>query len=590
MKAGGHGEPRVWLFAVALVAAGAAVLPALLSPGAVGDTTLVVTRAAEAAGAAVALAVGRPSLAMAGLGGLAAYTSGYASLHGWAVLVAMVAGIAAAGVVGVLIGVVGARLSGAAFVALSLVAALAGGAAAAALPGALGGSAGLQPVPLLQVPLFGGDTLSFGADGILHVSLVVVGLAVVAAGAVMLALPGARWRAIGGDRERSAMAGLRPLRGTLLALGVSGALAGLGGVLAVHATGVATPSAFSADAAVVPLLAALLAGRGGPPLAALIGAAVAALGLRVLPALGWQGPPGAEALATGVLAAVTLVAMPVLLRGSSPVVPWLLAKRGGPAARRLPASHLGDVLPAPRDDVRGESRGQDPWPDMAPAGGLRALVVRELDVVPGKGVGALGRLSMDVAAGSIHGLAGPNGAGKSTALRAVALGANRDRAITLVDEAGNIAAGRPVLLPQAGGGWPGTTVEETLRLAARAGGRTSSQSREASAAWASRLGLAGVSRALCESLSHGARRRVELARVLLLRPAVLLCDEPLAGLGEADRALVLECLRSAAAAGITVVVAEHDGASLSRLATATTELRRAGATAPDAATSGAAPE
>jgi predicted nicotinamide N-methyase len=56
----------------------------------------------------------------------------------------------------------------------------------------------------------------------------------------------------------------------------------------------------------------------------------------------------------------------------------------------------------------------------------------------------------------------------------------------------------------------------------------------------------------------------------------------------ADRELVLDWLRAAAAAGVTLVVAEHDRAALARLATATTELRRldldtAGDAAPGAA-------
>jgi DNA-binding IscR family transcriptional regulator len=48
---------------------------------------------------------------------------------------------------------------------------------------------------------------------------------------------------------------------------------------------------------------------------------------------------------------------------------------------------------------------------------------------------------------------------------------------------------------------------------------------------------------------------------------------------------VLACLRAAASNGVTLVVAEHDRASLSRLATTTTELRRADLvdTAPGAA-------
>jgi energy-coupling factor transporter ATP-binding protein EcfA2 len=86
--------------------------------------------------------------------------------------------------------------------------------------------------------------------------------------------------------------------------------------------------------------------------------------------------------------------------------------------------------------------------------------------------------------------------------------------------------------------------------------------------------LRDVTGVLCESLSHGVRRRVELARVLLLRPSLLLCDEPLAGLDDGDRALALSCLRAAAAGGVTLLVAEHDRASLARIATATTELHR----------------
>jgi ABC-type multidrug transport system ATPase subunit len=98
-----------------------------------------------------------------------------------------------------------------------------------------------------------------------------------------------------------------------------------------------------------------------------------------------------------------------------------------------------------------------------------------------------------------------------------------------------------------------------------------------------RLGLRDAPDMLCDTLSHGVRRRVELARVLLLRPSLLLCDEPLAGLDEGDRALVLDCLRAAAADGVTLLVAEHDRGSLARIATATTELRRVDAGEVDAA-------
>jgi ABC-type Mn2+/Zn2+ transport system ATPase subunit/ABC-type branched-subunit amino acid transport system permease subunit len=575
----GRAGPRMWLPAVAAAALLAALVPAWLSPGDVTDVTLATTRGALAAAAAVALAVGRPSLAVAGLGGVAAYTSGYAAVHEWAVPLAMLLGVAASVVVSVGLGVVGARLGSAVFLALTLVAALAGGALVAALPDTLGGAAGLTGVPTLSLPLGGGDSLSFGPAGILHVALLLVAAAVVASGAVLLALPGARWRAIGGDRRRSADAGLRPLRGTLGALAVSGALAGLGGVLAVHATGVATPSSFSADAAVLPLLAALLAARGGPPAAALLGAAAGVVGLRLLPALGWTGPPGAEALATGVLAAVTLLAFPALLRSA-----------GGRAAHEGSGGDAGDADEDSARDAGGRAGGgagagatlggsarvalsplpEVPWPSMVPRGGAAGLVVRGLMVRPGPGTPPLARLDLEVSPGSVHGLVGPNGAGKSTALRGVLAALRSGSAAVSLSGA---AGARAVLLPQHGGGWPGCTVGETLRLAARAGGRGGAEVRRAAGEWSARLGLRDASGVLCERLSHGVRRRVELGRVLLLRPALLLCDEPLAGLDDADRGLVVDCLRAAAADGVTLLVAEHDRASLVRIATATTELR-----------------
>jgi branched-chain amino acid transport system permease protein len=573
---------RAWIAAVVAAALLAALTPAWLTASDVTDVTLAVTRGALAAAAALALAVGRPSLAVAAVGGVGAYASAFLALHGWPVPAAMVVGVGFAVVASVVLGLVGMRLAAAGFLALTLVATLAGGALVAAVPDLLGGA--LQAVPTFSIPLAGGDTLAFGSAGILHLALLVVALAVVVAAVVLAALPGARWRAIGGDRVRAAQAGLRPLRGTLAALAASGALAGLGGVVAVHASGVATSSWFSVDLAVLPLLAAMLAARGGPAAAALLGAAVAALGLRVLPALGWTGPPGPEAVATGVLAAVTLATLPARLRRG---------QRGRPVGE---ASHEDeeDEGGAVGDRVALGPGPDAPWPSMRPAGDAVGLVVRGFPVVPvGSEAAPLTRLDMKVAPGAVHGLVGPNGAGKSTALGGLAAAAasaagrgagpraaaappatGGDAGAAVQLTGGGAARARVVLLPQQGGGWPGCTVEETTRLAARAGGRSRAEARRAAGEWSARLGLRDVAAVPCESLSHGVRRRVELARVLLLRPSLLLCDEPLAGLDDADRALALSCLRAAAGDAVTLVVAEHDRAALARIAATTTELHR----------------
>src|SRR5581483_4732404 len=119
---------RRWLLAVVAAALLCALAPAWLGEGELGDVTVAVTRGALAAAAAVALAVGRPSLAVAGLGGVAGYASGYAALHGWAVPLAMLGGVGLAALAAVVLGIVGTRLGAAGFAALTLVAALAGGA------------------------------------------------------------------------------------------------------------------------------------------------------------------------------------------------------------------------------------------------------------------------------------------------------------------------------------------------------------------------------------------------------------------------------------------------------------------------------
>jgi ABC-type Mn2+/Zn2+ transport system ATPase subunit len=56
---------------------------------------------------------------------------------------------------------------------------------------------------------------------------------------------------------------------------------------------------------------------------------------------------------------------------------------------------------------------------------------------------------------------------------------------------------------------------------------------------------------------------------------VLLCDEPLAGLDESHRAAARGCLQAAAAAGLTIVLAEHDRDAVGALASSVIELARA---------------
>jgi branched-chain amino acid transport system ATP-binding protein len=59
------------------------------------------------------------------------------------------------------------------------------------------------------------------------------------------------------------------------------------------------------------------------------------------------------------------------------------------------------------------------------------------------------------------------------------------------------------------------------------------------------------------SLSYANRRRVEIARALMLRPRILLLDEPTAGMNQTETAEVLAFLRELKAGGQTILLIEH---------------------------------
>jgi branched-chain amino acid transport system permease protein len=517
------------------------LLAGLLLPERLGDpdldrTAMALALAGPAAGAALSLAVGRPNLAVGALAGMGAYVSGALALRGVTVPLALLIAVLASAGGGALVALVTARLDVVGLLAATLLVAVGLGALTQALPQQSGGQAGLGPIPPLGSSLPDGHALHLTASGDLHLLLAVTLVVAVLSSSLLAGRVGSLWRAVGSDRSRAGASALHPLRAEVTSLAIAGGLAGLGGGLSAHVNGVATPELFAPDTVALPLLAALLAGRGVALGAILAAIATGILGTLVLPALGWRGPPSAGALALGLLA-VAVVA--TLLPGGGRV------RRGRPV----------------------EIDTEAPWPFEAGEFAGAGLVVDGLRVRAGPLI-ISEALSLRVPAGAVHGLVGPNGAGKSSVLAALAT----DRSPTVRLEGGG--GGAIVLQPQAGGGFPACTVDETLMLAARGGGRTAAEARVAVAAWRQRLGMATEGGSLCADLGGGRRRLVDLARVLLRRPAVLLCDEPLAGLDPAARAAVVAVLRAAARAGLTIVIAEHDRTAVASLAVSTTELRR----------------
>jgi ABC-type multidrug transport system ATPase subunit len=111
------------------------------------------------------------------------------------------------------------------------------------------------------------------------------------------------------------------------------------------------------------------------------------------------------------------------------------------------------------------------------------------------------------------------------------------------------------LLGHVNGLYDDLTVEENVRFWAR----TAGADRHEVAVALGRLGLDGRLADLpVGRLSAGQRRRTAIAGLVARRPELWLLDEPHAGLDADGRDLLDDLLRTAAAAGATVIVASHE--------------------------------
>lgn len=174
---------------------------------------------------------------------------------------------------------------------------------------------------------------------------------------------------------------------------------------------------------------------------------------------------------------------------------------------------------------------------------------------------------VDVPQGAVLLLSGPSGCGKSTWLAlAAALVTPTAGSITVAGQSltrlGNIAAdawrARAIgFLPQKLHLSAALNVQQNLALAQWASGAVEDQAAITQALTA--LGVASLARRKPVQLSGGQAQRVALARAVLLKPKVILADEPTASLDdEAATDAMSLLLTTAGAQGATLVIATHD--------------------------------
>lgn len=203
-------------------------------------------------------------------------------------------------------------------------------------------------------------------------------------------------------------------------------------------------------------------------------------------------------------------------------------------------------------------------PDSAPAvtPTVAALEVSGLSAGYG-GPPIVENVSVRALRGAITAVVGPNGAGKSTLLKAIA-GVIRASAGTVMIE-GRDATGLPseklvrrgiAYVPQVANVFPQLTVQENLEMGGYSRRHGLHERTEELYQLFPDLKLAH--RRHAETLSGGQRTMLAMARGLMVDPAVLLLDEPSAGLSPKFQSAVWERIEQVRATNVAVVVVEQN--------------------------------
>ncbi len=174
-------------------------------------------------------------------------------------------------------------------------------------------------------------------------------------------------------------------------------------------------------------------------------------------------------------------------------------------------------------------------------------------------------VSLEVARGEIVGLLGPNGAGKTTTfyltVGLVSPDAGRvwlgEREVTDLPMYQRARLGVSYL-PQEPSVFRKMTAEQNLLAILETLDLTHAERQERCDELITEFGLEKVRRARAFSLSGGERRRLEIARCLVLSPCFLLLDEPFAGIDPIAVLDIQKIIRRLAAADIGILITDHN--------------------------------
>ncbi len=207
-----------------------------------------------------------------------------------------------------------------------------------------------------------------------------------------------------------------------------------------------------------------------------------------------------------------------------------------------------------------------------------------------KGFVAVNNVDLEVEDGTIHALIGPNGAGKTTCFNLLTKFLQptagrityRDRDITAMSPAGIARLGL-VRSFQISAVFPDLSVLENVRIAVQRKRGESfdfwrsekmlSRFDATATGYLEEVGLAEFAHARAAELPYGRKRALEIATTLALEPDMLLLDEPMAGMAQADVERISALIRRISQ-NRTILMVEHNLSVVADLSDRITVLAR----------------